>query len=283
MLLGAGRIAGVSGLFARAAASDAEPAGRMVSPTRFILGLPLGALLVRVAVGPVETHFPSIALLLLGGLLVGFGTRLGSGCTSGHGVCGMSRLSKRSLVATAVFMTARHRDGGGDQCGGARMVTRATLLGLFCGALFGAGLAISGMADPARVRGFLDLFGAFDPTLAFVMIGALVPMAIAWRIRRRLDKPLVEEAFDLPPTSPDRSRASSPARRCSAWAGARRPLSRPVDRRSRPRALERRALRGRDGGRHGSASICDAEGVTPPRRSLDREPSGSLRHALSVK
>lgn len=82
------------------------------------------------------------------------------------------------------------------------MVTRATALGLFCGALFGAGLAISGMADPARVRGFLDLFGAFDPTLAFVMIGALAPMAIAWRIRRRLDKPLVEETFDLPPTSP---------------------------------------------------------------------------------
>jgi uncharacterized membrane protein YedE/YeeE len=45
-------------------------------------------------------------ILVVGGLVVGFGTRLGSGCTSGHGVCGISRLSPRSLVATAVFMTA---------------------------------------------------------------------------------------------------------------------------------------------------------------------------------
>jgi hypothetical protein len=82
------------------------------------------------------------------------------------------------------------------------MVTRGASLGLFCGALFGAGLAASGMANPERVRGFLDVLGAFDPTLAFVMIGALVPMVIAWRIRARLDKPLVEDAFDLPPTSP---------------------------------------------------------------------------------
>jgi uncharacterized membrane protein YedE/YeeE len=82
------------------------------------------------------------------------------------------------------------------------MVTRSSLLGVVCGLLFGAGLAVSGMADPARVRGFLDVLGAFDPTLAFVMIGALIPMAIAWRIRRRLDKPLVEDAFDLPPTNP---------------------------------------------------------------------------------
>ncbi len=44
--------------------------------------------------------------LILAGVLVGFGTRLGSGCTSGHGICGMSRLSKRSMIATAVFMFA---------------------------------------------------------------------------------------------------------------------------------------------------------------------------------
>jgi hypothetical protein len=81
------------------------------------------------------------------------------------------------------------------------MVKPSTLIGLFAGLLFGAGLAVSGMANPARVRGFLDLFGAFDPTLAFVMIGALVPMAIAWRIRRRLDKPVAAESFDLPATS----------------------------------------------------------------------------------
>ncbi|CAN2532409.1 hypothetical+protein [Methylocapsa aurea] len=82
------------------------------------------------------------------------------------------------------------------------MVIRSTLLGLVSGALFGLGLAVSGMADPARVRGFLDVFGAFDPTLAFVMIGALAPMAVAWRIARRLERPLAAESFDLPPTAP---------------------------------------------------------------------------------
>jgi len=57
--------------------------------------------------GAVETRFPpSLATLVVGGLVVGVGTRLGSGCTSGHGVCGMSRLSPRSLVATATFMGA---------------------------------------------------------------------------------------------------------------------------------------------------------------------------------
>ena len=53
---------------------------------------------------------------------------------------------------------------------------------LLCGALFGIGLVLSGMTDTAKVQGFLDLFGAWDPTLMFVMGGAIVPMIIAWRI-----------------------------------------------------------------------------------------------------
>jgi uncharacterized membrane protein YedE/YeeE len=56
------------------------------------------------------------------------------------------------------------------------------LLALLSGGLFGAGLHISGMTDTGKVQGFLDLFGAWDPTLAFVMGGAIVPMAIAWRM-----------------------------------------------------------------------------------------------------
>ena len=56
------------------------------------------------------------------------------------------------------------------------------LLALLSGGLFGAGLHISGMTDTGKVQGFLDLFGAWDPTLAFVMGGAIVPMAIAWRL-----------------------------------------------------------------------------------------------------
>ncbi len=71
---------------------------------------------------------------------------------------------------------------------------------LIAGGLFGAGLAFSGMANPARVQGFLDLFGAWDPTLAFVMCGALVPMALAWVWQKRLEKPLAAAQFNLPET-----------------------------------------------------------------------------------
>ncbi len=106
MLLGAGRIAGVSGMIARAASISGEGAPRIVAMA-FVLGLPLGALLVAAVAGPVATRFPSSVLtLLVGGFVVGAGTRMGSGCTSGHGVCGVSRLSPRSLVATATFMLA---------------------------------------------------------------------------------------------------------------------------------------------------------------------------------
>lgn len=74
------------------------------------------------------------------------------------------------------------------------------LTSLVVGLLFGAGFAVSGMIDPARVRGFLDLFGNWDPTLAFVMGGAMIPMAIAWVIKSRMQSPLVAEEFDLSET-----------------------------------------------------------------------------------
>lgn len=103
MLLGLGRIAGVSGLAARAAglSKSGAPGGVAVA---FVIGLPLGAFVVAVASGGVPAQFPAPGLLIVAGLIVGFGTRLGSGCTSGHGVCGLSRLSRRSIVATALFM-----------------------------------------------------------------------------------------------------------------------------------------------------------------------------------
>ncbi|MFV0280785.1 MAG: YeeE/YedE family protein [Rhodoblastus sp.] len=106
VLLGLGRIAGVSGLAARATgiANSGAPRGLAAA---FVIGLPLGALLVAIAKGGVPATFPSSAVqLVVAGLLVGFGTRLGSGCTSGHGVCGMSRLSRRSIVATLLFMAS---------------------------------------------------------------------------------------------------------------------------------------------------------------------------------
>ena len=106
MLLGLGRIAGVSGMAARATGIADSGAPRNIA-IAFVIGLPLGAFLVARLFGEVQVSFPTSLLpLIAGGLLVGFGTRLGSGCTSGHGVCGLSRLSPRSMVATALFMAS---------------------------------------------------------------------------------------------------------------------------------------------------------------------------------
>ena len=106
MLLGLGRIAGVSGMAARATGIADSGAPRNVA-IAFVVGLPLGALLIAQTVGAVNVNFPaSIWPLIIGGLLVGYGTRLGSGCTSGHGVCGLSRLAPRSILATAMFMAS---------------------------------------------------------------------------------------------------------------------------------------------------------------------------------
>lgn len=106
VLLGLGRIAGVSGLAARATGIAGFGAPRGVA-VAFVLGLPLGAwLIARIAADGAIAYPDSPVVLGLGGLLVGFGTRLGSGCTSGHGVCGLSRLSPRSMLATALFMAS---------------------------------------------------------------------------------------------------------------------------------------------------------------------------------
>jgi uncharacterized membrane protein YedE/YeeE len=106
MLLGLGRIAGVSGLAARALGLARSGAPVPVAAA-FVIGLPLGAAAVAAAMGGVPATFPaSTAMLVAAGLLVGYGTRLGSGCTSGHGVCGLSRLSPRSALATGLFMAS---------------------------------------------------------------------------------------------------------------------------------------------------------------------------------
>lgn len=103
LLLADGRIAGVSGILGgllRPAPGDR--AWRLA----FLLGLPAGFLLSGWLAGaptPVRIEAPTLQLAAAG-LLVGFGTRLGSGCTSGHGVCGMARGSPRSIAATATFM-----------------------------------------------------------------------------------------------------------------------------------------------------------------------------------
>jgi len=98
-----GRIAGISGIVGGLLAPAAGETGWRAL---FTLGLIGGAALYRAAGGPLQAIEieTSPMLLIAGGLLVGFGTRMGGGCTSGHGVCGLARLSRRSLVATAVFM-----------------------------------------------------------------------------------------------------------------------------------------------------------------------------------
>lgn len=102
-LLGSGRIAGISGLFARATGlSGGETPWKIAAI--FVISLLFGAMIVQYLTGPIISKYPAYPLLIAGGLFVGFGTRLGSGCTSGHGVCGMSRFSTRSLVATPIFI-----------------------------------------------------------------------------------------------------------------------------------------------------------------------------------
>ena len=103
LMLFDGRIAGISGILGRAIA---EGDGERIWRAAFLVGLPVGASVWFVLPGvPSDiTVTGSTPLLVIAGLLVGFGTRLGSGCTSGHGVCGLSRLSPRSLAATAVFL-----------------------------------------------------------------------------------------------------------------------------------------------------------------------------------
>ena len=121
-LLLSGRIAGVSGLAARAL-TIADKGPPWIQAAAFVVGLPAGTLAVRALLGtPVPQVTSSVPLLVSGGLLVGFGTRLGNGCTSGHGVCGIARLSHRSIVATGTFMLAgfatvfvlRHLIGAGS-------------------------------------------------------------------------------------------------------------------------------------------------------------------------
>ncbi len=101
-----GRIAGISGIASRliSPSSDDNVLGRAA----FIGGLILAPLLIFAVTGhlPLPTIETPWVLLLPAGLLVGFGTVYGNGCTSGHGVCGLSLLSRRSAVATAVFMGA---------------------------------------------------------------------------------------------------------------------------------------------------------------------------------
>lgn len=120
LMLFNGRIAGISGILARL--FPPYTGADVGSAVAFVVGLMAAPLCYSAVIGgPVpQTVSTNAILMAIAGLLVGFGTVYGSGCTSGHGVCGLARLSRRSLVATAVFMAVgfatvfvmRHLIGG---------------------------------------------------------------------------------------------------------------------------------------------------------------------------
>jgi uncharacterized membrane protein YedE/YeeE len=99
-----GRVAGISGIAGRLLPPWTDAA--LPSRAGFVLGLLAAPLAVLLATGApiVQTVSSNIPLMVVAGLLVGFGSTWGNGCTSGHGVCGLSRLSARSFLATAIFM-----------------------------------------------------------------------------------------------------------------------------------------------------------------------------------
>ena len=119
LMLFIGRVAGIAGIVGGLFGSDGSGIGWRLA---FIAGLIAGPFLVPLAGGTIPdiTIDAPLPMVVAAGLLVGFGTRLGNGCTSGHGICGLSRLSPRSLIATLTFMAAgaavvfvsRHLIGG---------------------------------------------------------------------------------------------------------------------------------------------------------------------------
>lgn len=105
MLVFNGRVTGISGLISQSITGSKGEVGRSAS---FVLGLLVGGFAL-VSINPTlfeNTTNPSTLKLIIAGFLVGFGSLLGSGCTSGHGVCGISRFSPRSIIATVTFILA---------------------------------------------------------------------------------------------------------------------------------------------------------------------------------
>lgn len=119
LMLLTGRVAGVSGIFGGLLALRPADQGWRIAFVAGLIAAPLLATLVGRPL-PAPAMASKLALVALGGLLVGFGSRMGNGCTSGHGVCGFARLSARSIAATVIFMTTavitvaivRHGFGG---------------------------------------------------------------------------------------------------------------------------------------------------------------------------
>ncbi|GAQ82478.1 hypothetical protein KFL_001120230 [Klebsormidium nitens] len=235
----------------------------------FLGGLGCGAIVWEAiqptVYGPVIEASPSAstAVPALAGTLVGFGTMLANGCTSGHGVCGLPRLSKRSFAAVGTFMatgvatavaasktnsfglsglmrTSTQRlpiisvvyaaamlalpawallkslrapsvstaDTNAPESSKEPLVkpapppateedTFASLLAaLASGLVFSAGLGLSGMTNPAKVTGFLNVAGDWDPSLAFVMAGAVCLNVVSFNLIYKWKRPLLRSKFE---------------------------------------------------------------------------------------
>ena len=226
LLLFDGSIAGVSGLADRALGLGGD-APWALAPA-FTAGLLLGALFFSLANGPVLVRFPTgIGPLVAVGLLVGFGTRLASGCTQRTRRL-RALLPVRPVVGgDRVVHGGRFHDRGCVACDRIDRVIRRALVALASGVLFGIGLALSGMADPERVRALLTIGSGWDPTLAFVMVGAILPMALAWMVKRHLTKPLADTGFHVPASTPITSRIVVGSLVFGVGWGNGRPVPRP--------------------------------------------------------
>ena len=215
----AGRIAGISGIVSSVVHGDRAHGLKLSFFSAMIL---TGAVLrpwLNNAVA-FATNAPIVAQAV-GGLLVGLGASKQNGCTSGHGVCGLSRLSPKSLVAVLAFMSSGIFTGtfvrpyffGASQqmqpeatsnnipalfaanlvAGGALVIATQhgsaahVLTGLVCGSMFSAGLALSSMANPSKLIDFLNLLGprGWDPSLAFVMLGAILAAFVPFQLVAR--------------------------------------------------------------------------------------------------
>ncbi|KAI0564854.1 hypothetical protein FGB62_22g120 [Gracilaria domingensis] len=202
----------------------------------FVAGLASSTFALRPLIDafPPEDVLSSIPpeLLVLSGILVGAGTRIGNGCTSGHGICGLARLSTRSLVAVLTFMIVAmtvatlnpfvhiHSHSSAQPLSAAHLAVLATLslsippllamlnakvaLRYSLGIIFAAGLIISGMWHPSKTLGFLRFPSPFakaprwDPSLLFVFVGAL-PVAFAgFQPILNGIKPLLAEKHSFP-------------------------------------------------------------------------------------
>lgn len=195
-----GRIAGVSGI-----------TGRLLRPHHhdlwwrivFLGGLIAAPIAYRLITPLPPMHIDAgVRTLIVAELLAGIGTRYGGGCTSGHGVCGLSRCSPRSVVATLAFMAAgvatvlavRHVWHWFNT----EKVTMQLVSALVCGLLFGLGLILSGMTDPVKVTGFLDIAGQWDPSLGLVMGGAMLVGLLSFPFAKTRRHSVLGEPMQIP-------------------------------------------------------------------------------------